>query len=125
MPVHDHFVRLSLITGLPVDGHFVRRLITVLSSRKCFLHRTVTALAAACPNLRTLSLAGCLELCPHETLPALLSKLPQLERLDLGHCTQFHPVRAAHAVPNAKAVACAPPACRAPRVTVAEHACKV
>ena len=111
MPVHDHFVR--------------RRLITVLSSRKCFLYRTVTALAAACPNLRTLSLAGCLELCPHETLPALLSKLPQLERLDLGHCTQFHPVRAAHAVPNAKAVACAPPACRAPRVTVAEHACKV
>ena len=78
-PVHDHFVRLSLITGL--------------SSRKCFLYRTVTALAAACPNLRTLSLAGCLELCPHETLPALLSKLPQLERLDLGHCTQFHPVR--------------------------------
>ena len=79
MPVHDHFVRLSLITGL--------------SSRKCFLYRTVTALAAACPDLRTLSLAGCLELCPHETLPALLSKLPQLERLDLGHCTQFHPVR--------------------------------
>jgi hypothetical protein len=58
----------------------------------------VTAVGAACKQLKTLSLAGCLEVCPHDGLPALLSKIPQLERLDLAHCTQFHPVRQSPAV---------------------------
>ena len=49
---------------------------------------TVKVIGESCKSLKTLSLAGCLELCPHEGLPALLSKMPQLERLDLAHCTQ-------------------------------------
>ena len=49
-------------------------------------------MGARCKKLKTLSLAGCLDVCPHDGLPALLSRIPQLARLDLAHCTQFHPV---------------------------------
>lgn len=52
----------------------------------------VAIVGARCRKLKTLSLAGCLDVCPHDGLPALLSRIPQLERLDLAHCTQFHPV---------------------------------
>ena len=51
---------------------------------------TVRALASGCGrNLRTLSVAGCLELCPHEAFPALLTRLPRLQLLDLSHCSQL------------------------------------
>eukprot|EP01047_Picozoa_sp_COSAG01_P032865 COSAG01_NODE_2392_length_7773_cov_9.347928_10_plen_139_part_00 len=53
------------------------------------MHTQVATVRGACQHLRTLSLAGCLELCPHESLPALFSQLPALALLDLSHCTQI------------------------------------